>query len=105
MSNDLFGGATARWIDLDDAAMAPAGLDVGNFVAHLRRDHAFGLRGADETRDAIEGFLDGYGEAPADLAAWERLSLIRLAGLATSRHNRYDWQHTIVSLICASQAK
>ena len=31
-----------RLIDLDEAAMAPAGLDVGNFLAHLDRDAALG---------------------------------------------------------------
>jgi hypothetical protein len=33
-----------RLIDLDEAAMAPAGLDVGNFLAHLDRDAALGQR-------------------------------------------------------------
>jgi Ser/Thr protein kinase RdoA (MazF antagonist) len=68
-----------RLIDLDDAAMAPRALDVGNFTAHLIKDGA---------RDAVPAFLDGYGDVPADHACWERLSLARLAALAETRHGR-----------------
>lgn len=88
-----------RWIDLDDAAMAPAGLDLGNFIAHLRRDNVQGLRSAQATNQAIAAVLDGYGPIDADLHAWEQLSLIRLAGLAASRHGRSDWQRDIVAVI------
>jgi Ser/Thr protein kinase RdoA (MazF antagonist) len=74
-----------RWIDLDDAAMAPAGLDVGNFlgnlVAHYVPDHL-----GKPCRGAMDAFLDGYGAAPADLDEWTRLSLARLAGLLEVRH-------------------
>src|SRR6478672_1765000 len=36
-----------RWIDLDDCAMAPRALDVGNMVAHLRRENLRGARGVE----------------------------------------------------------
>lgn len=90
-----------RWIDLDDASMAPAGLDLGNFIAHLRRDNVQGLRSNQATDRAIAAVLDGYGPIDSDLHAWEQLSLIRLAGLAASRHGRSDWQRDIVELSLA----
>ena len=53
-----------RWIDLDDAAMAPRGLDVGNFVAHLRRD---AVVGADRQR-GLEAVEQGAGGRPEQAA-------------------------------------
>jgi len=73
-------------IDLDDSAMAPSGLDVGNFVAHLHKEQLNGLRSADATKTAIEAFVAGYGSTPSDLDVWIRLSLARLATLAETRH-------------------
>jgi len=75
-----------HWIDLDDAALAPAALDVGNFVAHLRRDACLGRRPVEATEAAVAGFLDGYGPVAGDLEGWTRLALVRLAGLAETRH-------------------
>ena len=69
----------------------PAGLDVGNFVAHLHREAVIGARTDDVAEAAVERFLAGYGPAPVDVAAWEALARLRLAGLATSRHGRPDW--------------
>lgn len=76
----------ARYIDLDDAAMAPAGLDVGNFVAHLRKDELVGRLPAGVGATAAEAFVAGYGQRPPDLDAWTALALARLAGLAETRH-------------------
>ncbi|MGI8711243.1 MAG: hypothetical protein ACR2LA_09655 [Acidimicrobiales bacterium] len=118
-----------RWIDLDDAAMAPAGLDVGNFTAHLRRDQVFGDRRSLVTAAAVEGFLRGYrghphhppsdevdtgrlkppidmgnGTADAgDIEAWEELALLRLAGLAETRHQRPDRSLAILALLAAGR--
>jgi Ser/Thr protein kinase RdoA (MazF antagonist) len=80
-----------RLIDLDDAAMAPAGLDVGNFTAHLIKDEA-----APET---VAAFIEGYGEVPAEHASWERLTLARLAALAETRHGRPDDVHKLLQLL------
>ena len=77
-----------RWIDLDDAALAPAALDVGNFVAHMRRDECLGRRSRRVTEGAIQGVLDGYGPIAGDLEGWTRLALVRLAGLAETRHGQ-----------------
>jgi hypothetical protein len=89
----------ARWIDLDDCAMAPAGLDVGNMLAHLRRDAVIGLRSPAAASAAVDRFRDGYGAVPSTTAIWEQLSLIRLCGLAETRHQRPDWAAAIADLV------
>lgn len=87
-------------IDLDDAAMAPAALDVGNFVAHLRMDAAIGRRNESQVRAAIRAFLDGYGPVEGS-ELWEWLSLVRLMCLATTRHGRDDWARALRRLAAA----
>lgn len=79
------------FIDLDDAALAPAGLDVGNFVAHLRREAALGRRTIEVAEASVHAFLTGYGTPPPTWEHWQELSLLRLIGLAESRHARVDW--------------
>lgn len=76
---------TVRWIDLDEAALAPAGLDFGNLLAHLDRDRLLGRRPAAEVAAAAAAFAIGYGQIPAGARAWRRVSLARLAGLAETR--------------------
>ncbi len=88
-------------IDLDDAALAPRGLDVGNMVAHLRREAVVGRRRQQVAEAAVRSFLEGYGPPPADLVAWERLSLARLAGLAESRHGRPEERDALLRLLAA----
>jgi Ser/Thr protein kinase RdoA (MazF antagonist) len=90
---------SARWIDLDDCAMAPAGLDVGNMIAHLNREAAIGLRDQTVADAAVAAFRRGYGPLPATTDIWERLSLVRLCGLAETRHQRSDWCTSIARLI------
>ncbi len=81
---------TVGWIDLDDAAMAPRGLDVGNMLGHLLRERIVGARSLRVTVEASEAFLDGYGPCPeldgGVVTGWTVLALARLAGLAESRH-------------------
>ena len=76
------------WIDLDDCAMAPRGLDVGNLLAHLTREAVVGRRRSSVVGAARDAFLSNYDwpETAAALASWEILSLVRLAGLAETRH-------------------
>ncbi len=45
-----------------------------------------GVRPWRPTREAIGAFLTGYDGAPDDLHSWTRLSVIRLAALAETRH-------------------
>jgi Ser/Thr protein kinase RdoA (MazF antagonist) len=74
----LLGCAGVGLIDLDDAALGPPELDVGNLLAHvelleLRRDRDFSLEAT--------ALLDGY-TAPLDRALLDRcrrLALLRLA--------------------------
>jgi len=88
-----------RLIDLDEAAMAPAGLDVGNFLAHLDRDAALGQRPGEEVRAATRAFLGGYGDDPPDLPWWRRITLARLACLEEQRHGRPDRAVTLRALV------
>lgn len=90
---------SARWIDLDDCAMAPAGLDVGNMIAHLKREPAIGLRDQTVADAAVAAFRLGYGPLPATTDIWERLSLVRLCGLAETRHQRSDWLTSLSGLV------
>jgi len=73
-------------VDLDDSAMAPRGIDAGNFVAHLEMDAHVGRRTSEGASEAIDAFLGGYGFEPPSLDSWTRLSLARLAALAETRH-------------------
>ncbi|MGG5258219.1 glycosyltransferase [Phycicoccus avicenniae] len=86
-------------IDLDDTALAPRGLDVGNMVAHLRREAVVGRRSPAVAGAAVDAFLEGYGRVPEDLVAWERLALARLAGLAESRHGRPEERDALLRLL------
>jgi len=77
-------GGVVRWIDLDDSARAPAGLDVGNFIGHVIAQ--FGPATTSTRTDvAIDAFLDGYGDEPPDVAGWVQLTLARLTGLSEVR--------------------
>jgi Ser/Thr protein kinase RdoA (MazF antagonist) len=74
-------GPRVGLIDLDDAALGPAELDVGNLLAHLE---LLALRSGLDLRAGERAILDGYAAAPAplDVALLERcrrLTLLRLA--------------------------
>lgn len=81
---------TVTFIDLDDAAMGPRGLDIGNMLGHLIRARIEGKRSEKVTVAASEAFLDGYGPCPeldeGVVTGWTVLTVARLAGLAESRH-------------------
>ena len=85
-------GAVA-WIDLDDCATAPPGLDLGNLLAHLWREEILGRRSPSLVADARDAVLRGYHaddlEGPSIpehvRRSWELVSLARLAGLVVSR--------------------
>lgn len=92
-----------RFIDLDDAAMAPRGLDVGNFVAHLRKQAAIGQRWPPAVIDvAISAFIDGYGTPRDNLECWERLSLAPLAALAETRYGSCEQPQKLLAPLVAS---
>lgn len=97
----VLGRGAVRLIDLDDAAMAPPALDVGNFVAHLRRAGVVGACSPAIASAASSAFLAGYGRVEGDVAAWSWLSMVRLAGLAEARHGRPDWSRRLLRAAAA----
>jgi Ser/Thr protein kinase RdoA (MazF antagonist) len=73
-------------IDLDDAALGPPELDVGNLLAHLE---LLSLRTGRDLDATVAALLTGYGEESLDSALLDRcrrLSLLRLACI----HERPD---------------
>jgi Ser/Thr protein kinase RdoA (MazF antagonist) len=81
---------SVSFIDLDDAAMGPRGLDIGNMLGHLVKERICGARSAPAAMLAGEAFLEGYGPCvdldDSVLTGWTLLAVARLAGLAESRH-------------------
>lgn len=68
-------------IDLDDAALGPPELDVGNLLAHV---DLLALRSETDLTASVDALLDGYGQSgpPLDdalLARCRALTLLRLA--------------------------
>jgi Ser/Thr protein kinase RdoA (MazF antagonist) len=79
-----------RFIDLDDSAMAPPGLDVGNFLAHLQMEAFLVRRSKAAAAAAADSFGSGYGAEPPALGPWRQLALARLAALAETRHKSLE---------------
>jgi Ser/Thr protein kinase RdoA (MazF antagonist) len=70
-------------IDLDDAALGPAELDIGNLLAHLE---LLALRAGNALAAVAAPLLEGYSASgaaldPALLDRCRKLSLLRLAGI------------------------
>jgi Phosphotransferase enzyme family len=95
--------AAVFFIDLDDAAMAPPGLDVGNMIAHLRRETILNVRSSAISAEAIEEFRLGYGNLPPQVELWEQLALTRLACLAERRHDDSLQRDRIAALVMANR--
>lgn len=80
-----------RWVDWDQASFAPAGLDLGNFLAHERlRALRRGADGAMLDPAAREALVEAYRQAGGQarrrvVRAWEAVSCLRLAALARNR--------------------
>jgi hypothetical protein len=80
-------------IDWDLAALAPAGLDPGNYLAHLLLRS---LQGRLSTRQMVaerRAFLHGFGangtgRLRSEIRFWEHLTLLRLAGVYALRPGR-----------------
>jgi Ser/Thr protein kinase RdoA (MazF antagonist) len=72
-------GERVGLIDLDDAALGPRELDVGNLLAHIE---LLGLRTGRNFAPAVDALLGGYGSDSLDQALLDRchaLALLRLA--------------------------
>lgn len=94
----VFDGSSVGWIDLDDCAMAPPGLDVGNMLAHLTRERVLRRRDRACVDLGRAAFREAYGWADEDeLRRWEVLSLTRLAALAETRHGELDERDALVA--------
>ncbi len=91
---------TVAWIDLDDCAMAPAGLDVGNMLGQLTREGILGRRNGAVTEAARSAFLEQYEWDGDDreLLRWELLTLTRLCGLAETRHESPAERDSLLSI-------
>jgi Ser/Thr protein kinase RdoA (MazF antagonist) len=87
-SQVVVGPGAVRLIDFDEATMAPAGLDVGNFLAHLTKELVQRRRPTAETLPAGDAFLRGYGRIPRDLPWWRGIALARLACRAEQQRGR-----------------
>jgi hypothetical protein len=76
-------------IDWDWASASPAGLDPGNFLAHLRLRELQGRIGAERARTLRSVFLAEYigpdADSRPDLRTWETLALVRLAAVYSTR--------------------
>lgn len=66
-------------IDLDDAALGPAELDVGNLVAHIE---LLELRRGRDLGATVEALLGGYGLDSLDPALFDRCRRVALLRLA-----------------------
>lgn len=89
------------WIDLDDCAMAAPGLDVGNMLAHLTREHLLGRRSGPLVAAARLAFRNAYrwDADDAELHRWEVLSLARLACLAETRHRSLEQRDALLEAL------
>jgi len=93
-----------RFIDLDDCAMAPPALDVGNFVAHLQMEGHLGRWSREVAGAAAAAFMEGYGSEPDGLAWWNLVSLARLAALAETRHGWPSRARGLLELLAETRA-
>ena len=79
----IVSGEAVGFIDLDDCALAPPGLDVGNMVAHLRREALVGRRRVEVAARAVSAFLEAYAVVDTFLvkgARWLRTEELSLEG-------------------------
>jgi hypothetical protein len=78
-----------RWVDWDEAALAPAGLDLANLLAH---EWLAGLRAAaprpiaEECAALVDTYRSGGGQLEASaILPWVAAACLRLAGIARQR--------------------
>lgn len=102
----LVGVDGLRCIDFDATGAGEAGLDVGYFLAHLRRLVRLGVR--DDDTELAAAFLDGYGSLGAGAGtprwAWYRdLTFLRMA-LSSIKHLERDWTRTVAACLAEIEA-
>jgi hypothetical protein len=80
-----------RWVDWDQASWAPAGLDLGNLLAHerlraLRRGDRRAALDPSRRAGVVAAYRDAGGRARRRVVrAWEAIACLRLAALARDR--------------------
>jgi aminoglycoside phosphotransferase (APT) family kinase protein len=81
-------GDARRWVDWDQASFAPAGLDLGNLLAHerlraLRRGDDAGALDPPSRVAVLAAYREAGGRARRRvIGAWEAAACLRLAALA-----------------------
>ncbi|MEQ1758404.1 MAG: hypothetical protein ABL986_08815 [Vicinamibacterales bacterium] len=100
----VLAGRGIWFIDLDTLAEAPAALDVGNFLAHLRLRRHQNLVPRDVAATAATAFLSAYRRrrliSASDTAWWTASALIRLASVYAVRPR---WVHLSTTLLADAQ--
>ena len=97
------------FLDLDLAAMGPAELDVGNYLAHLDE---YGIRHPVEEancRAMAEAFLSGYLARSTSIcirsiAIWRHLSLARHIAISARIEGRAHTTLPLLKKICSTQS-
>ncbi len=93
-------------VDFDTAAMGPAELDVGNYLAHLDEYGIRLHRQHDVYRPAAQAFVEGYREVrnhlhEPDVSIWRFLSLARLVAISQRIADRSDSTGLLLDLSMA----
>lgn len=94
-------------LDFDTAAMGPAELDVGNYLAHLDE---YGLRMVGETGtydESAQAFVEGYREVRSALSesaveTWRFLSLARLVAISQRLAERAHTTELLLGLVSST---
>lgn len=91
-------------LDFDTAAMGPAELDVGNYLAHLD-EYALRMVGETGTYDeSAQAFVEGYREVRSALSesaveTWRFLSLVRLVAISQRLADRAHTTELLFRLV------
>ncbi|MFQ5719945.1 MAG: aminoglycoside phosphotransferase family protein [Acidobacteriota bacterium] len=93
----LVGPEGLRCVDFDASSNGDPGIDVGYFLAHLRRLARLEVWPSDE--DTAGSFLQGYDETgpalPVQVTSWHRdVTFLRMA-LNSIKHLEQDWPATV----------
>jgi streptomycin 6-kinase len=89
-------------IDLDEAAVGPAGIDLGTFFAQLERDRTLGRVPRERSEALSAGLLEGHGATPPALGAFVAAGLLRLAP-HVFREREEAWPERTAAVIAAAE--
>ncbi len=89
-------------IDFDEAAVGPAGVDLGTFLAQLERDRTLHRCPRERAEELGGALLAGYGSTPDGLGAFVAASLLRLAP-HVFRERDDAWPERTEALVTAAE--